>query len=103
MLAVFLGISLVVWGFICLLIAALYMVFYPRPKRATQTGLSGRWRPFILRWFHSIVWLLLGLSCLMWGEYIPGKTVLANILALVALLIYMTFMVTLVRERRSQR
>jgi hypothetical protein len=101
LLSVFLGISFMVWGFICLLIAAIYVIFYPRSKNETHPGSDRKCRHLILRWFHSTVWLLLGLSCFMWGEYIPGGTRLANILALLSLLIYVTFTVTLVIERRS--
>lgn len=103
MLSVFLGISFMAWGFICLLIAVVYMIFYPHPGNETQSGSDRKWRYLILRWFHSLVWLLLGLSCFMWGDYIPGGTVLANILALFSLLIYLTFMVTLALERKIQR
>jgi hypothetical protein len=103
MLAVFLGISLMAWGFICLLIAAIYMIFYPHPKKVTHTDSYRKGRYVILRWFHSIVWLLLGISCFMWGDYIPGKTVLANILALLSLLIYVIFVVTIAMERKAQR
>lgn len=102
MLSVFPGISFMVLGFVCLLIAVVYMIFYPHSKNEIQSGSRRKWRYLILRWFHSIVWLLLGLSCFIWGEYIPVRTKLANILALLSLLIYVTFMVTLVIERRSQ-
>ena len=92
-----------VWGFICLSIAVLYLAFYPHSKNEILSGSSHKWRYLILRWFHSIVWLLLALSCFMWGEYIPGRTALANILALLSLLFYLTFMVALVLERKARR
>lgn len=102
MLAVFLGISFTVWGFICLLLAAIYMIFYPHPKKEARPDSYRKWRYLILRWCHSIVWLLLGLACFMWGGYIPGRTVLANIPAFLSLLIYVTFMGTLAMERQAQ-
>jgi hypothetical protein len=103
MLSVFLGISFMVWGFVCLSIAVVYMFFHPHSKTELQSASPRNQRYFILRWFHSVVWFLLGLSCFMWGDYIPGRTALANILALLSLLFYIIFMAALVIERKARR
>lgn len=103
MIAAFLGIPLIVWGSLCLLVALLYMVIHPHPDKEAHQGSDRKLRRLILRWAHSFVWLLLGLACFMWGDYVPGGTTLANILALLSLLIYVTFMVTFLLGRGLKR
>lgn len=85
----FLGISFFVWGGVCLVVAAIWAIF--SPSRAVSS--AGAY--FILRWFHSLVWLLLALSCFVRG-FSPGAG-LANLLALAALGMYVVFIATLTR------
>lgn len=93
-----LGIPLSTWGIVCLGVAVLYFFFWPKPKAADQPPRSPRTH-FVLRWFHSIVWLLLGAACFLWAG---GSSTLANVLALLALALYLVFVVTLLGERRAR-
>ncbi len=53
----------------------------------------------VLRWFHALVWALLGLSALMRG-YVNDATTLADTVAGAALTLYVVYVVTLARARR---
>lgn len=94
-----LGIPLTTWGIVCLGVAVVYFFFWPKPKAADQPPRSPRTH-FVLRWFHSIVWLLLSTACFLWAA---GSSTLANGLALLALALYVIFVVTLLAERRASR
>ena len=96
----FLGVPLPIWGVLCLGVAALYFFVWPKPK---TDGRAQRRSPrvhFVLRWFHSVVWLLLAVACFLWAS---GGSALADALALLALLVYLAFMLTLLAERRSRQ
>ena len=96
----FLGISWLAGGLLCLLIAGIYVVVWPRPLVAAA---HSSWNRLVLRWFHALVWVLLAGSFFVRGEYVSGGRGVANILALGALVSYAIFMVTLIRARRANR
>jgi hypothetical protein len=96
----FLGMPLIIWGALCLLVAAVYTIVYPRSKIEGQR-VRPLWRFLILRWFHALVWVLLASSCFIWAEYLPGGDALAKALALLALLLYLVFIFTLALHRRT--
>ena len=85
-------------GSVCLIVAAIYGVFWPRPKPGT---LRPRWRQVVLRWGHTAVWLVLALSFFIRGADTPGIAGQANVLALAGGLLYAVFIVTAVINRRS--
>lgn len=97
----FLGVSLLIWGCLCLMVALIYLFISPRLIKRRQSPYA-KWRYLVLRWFHSLVWLLLALSCFLWGEYLNGGAVLANVLALLSLAIYLVFIVTFIVDRKAQ-
>jgi hypothetical protein len=79
---------------VCLIIAVVY--FFVRPG---WKGLQGAqrhrslWFKFILRWFHSLTWVLFAAACFL----------RAKLPAAFAAGVYLTFLVTLVHERGSRR
>ena len=56
-----LGVNWAVWGGVCLLVAAIYTLVWPRPGQAACPA----WRRAVLRWAHALVWLALGVSCFL--------------------------------------
>jgi hypothetical protein len=91
------GIPLVYWGLFCLVIAAIYFVVWPRPNPARPTPRSGT-RQFILRYFHSLVWLLLAAAAFAAAFAIGGGW----LSALLGLAAYIVFMVVFVRDRQEE-
>ena len=91
----FLGISLILWSALCLGVAVVYAFVWPKPRAPRPA-----WSAFVLRWFHSLVWALLATACLLWAASIPSM--LAQGLALLALVFYSVFMVTFLRDRQRQ-
>ena len=100
--AALLGVPLVVWGCLCSLVAAVYLIYSPRPGGAGRRATDTAWRRLVLRWFHPLVWLLLGLSFFMWGGYVAGGAALAIVLAVASLITYAVFIGTFIRERKSR-
>jgi hypothetical protein len=96
----FLGIPWLVGAFVCLAVAALYVVIWPRPQVAAARS---AWSRLVLRWFHPLVWLLLAGSFFTRATSSAGGAGLAAILAVGALVCYGVFMITLIRARRSPR
>jgi len=89
------GIPLVVWGALCLLLAAIWMIVWPHGKANADDGL----RFVILRWFHALVWLLLALAAFLAAFNLLGGAATARIVAFLALITYLVFMVTLTTNR----
>lgn len=91
----FLGIPLLAWSGLALLVAVLFAFVWPRRRVNAATSRSAY---LILRWSHSFVWLLLAASLFVRATGILGGPGTANILALMALVIYLVFMITLMRK-----
>ncbi len=62
------------------------------PRSAGATGLEY----VVLRWFHSLVWVLLGLAALA-RQFLPTNERLAGALAQLALVVYVVYFITFVR------
>lgn len=88
----FLGLPLFVWGGLCLVVALAFTVFWPSSKVGADTSAL---RYLVLRWFHALVWLLLALSCFIRGAGVSGGAGAANLVALVALPVYLVFVAVL--------
>jgi hypothetical protein len=91
-----LGISWFGWGGLCLAVAALYWVAWPKPHPERREPRPA-WAGVVLRWFHSLVWVLLALACALWGFQFPAP---ASWLGRFALLIYLVFLGVAVWDRR---
>jgi drug/metabolite transporter (DMT)-like permease len=86
------GVPWLVWTGVCLVVAAVYVVVWPRPK-----GSAPAWRRLLLRWAHAVVWLALAGSCLVRAA--SGPSLVADALAQGAAVVYATFLGTVVISR----
>lgn len=86
----FLGVPLSLYGIPCLLLAFAFLFAWPY-KSAPDHG----WRRLVLRWGHSIVWLLLGFAAFTGGTGGSNGLVIAKILAALALIVYVVFVIVL--------
>jgi hypothetical protein len=93
----FLGVPCLVWGLLCVAVAVIFTVIWPRGKRP---GKESALPSLILRWFHALVWVLLAVSFFLREGKVLGGPSTANVLALLALLVYLIFMGTLLRSSR---
>lgn len=94
----FLDIPWTIWGTLCIVIGIIYTILWPRAgKKVKRTSLQY----FVIRWFHGIVWFLLGISCFLRTD--KNDIGISNGLALLALLMYLFFIGTLIRERLSHK
>lgn len=91
----FLGIPFTVWGVLCLAIAAAFASFWPQAK---VTGDTSTFRYLLLRWGHAAVWGLLAVAALLRGLGGSGVTVVSQVSALLALVVYFAFVAALVRN-----
>ena len=93
--AAFLGIPAPVWGGICLGFAVLFAVLWP--SRLIAAGIPR----LLLRWGHSAVWAVLAIWLFL-RSWIPDLGGVANLLPLLAGLLYAAFLVSLVTAARRQ-
>ncbi|MDQ3848995.1 MAG: hypothetical protein M3296_00045 [Actinomycetota bacterium] len=82
----FIGVSWLAWAAVAAVASALFTVIQIPRQTPHTTGPTH----FILRWAHSITWLLLALSFLIRG-LAPGLTGLADAVGLTALGAYIAF------------
>jgi hypothetical protein len=97
------GLPWYVWGLLCLAIAAVYLAVWPRPSYKSGAPARPPWRQFVLRWFHSLVWVLLALACFVQSGQIAGGGAVGGALAVLAGLLYLVFMAALVADLRVRR
>lgn len=92
-----LGIPLVFWGLGCLAIAVAYYRIWPQPiPKRTQP--RTQWQHIVLRYFHSLVWVLLAAGCFLAGAgYNVGLWVAA-----LALPVYIVFLVMVIQDRNRE-
>lgn len=81
-----------VWMIICLAVAAIYILVWPRDLAPAD---SASLRFVVLRWFHPLAWLLLAASCAIRMSSLPAKTRIANAVALLAIPAAAAFFFTL--------
>ncbi len=94
----FLGIPLTIVSLVCFGIAVAYYFIWPKPK-AGQTRTPTQ--QVILRYAHSLVWVLLAVACLIWA--VDSQSGFAIILALAALGTYVLFMTTFITSQKMSR
>lgn len=90
----FLNIPWPIWGIGALVVASIFAVFVPRRDMVSRLeGITF----IIVRWFHSLVWLLLALFCFL--HAIPDATInrLAEPAAALAGITYLIYMLTFVK------
>ncbi len=86
----FLGIPAVVWSLLALVIAAIFVYVWPSDKVPGDTTSI---RYLILRWGHTLVWVLIASFILLRSV---GASTFANLLAALAGVTYLAFVATLV-------
>lgn len=79
-------------------VAAVYAVVYPKPVQGQPA--REPFRAWVLRWGHSVVWVLMAAGCLLAND---GRMLLAKTSAWCALGIYILFMTLLVSEKMALR
>lgn len=90
----FLNISWWIWGILALVVALVFAVFVPAAKKVNALqGLTF----VVVRWFHSLVWVLLALSFFLRGTQNETAVSLADPIGLAAGIVYVVYMVTFVR------
>ena len=94
----FLGVPLVIWGVVCLGVAALYYFVWPEPE--ADSAPRPAWMRLVLRWFHSLVWLLLAAACFLQSA---GVSEIGRTVGGIGLLVYVVFMVTAAIDRSKRR
>ncbi len=72
-------------------VVAIVFVFVV-PRSADVTGPEY----LVLRWFHALVWVLLGLAALA-RQFLPTNERLAGAVAQLALVVYVVYLITFVR------
>jgi hypothetical protein len=81
----FLGIPFLFWGIACLVAAGVFAVAWPRKQVIQPEGIQY----FIVRWGHALVWVFLGVSCLIRAL---GTSGVADVVAFLALPTYAAFL-----------
>ena len=81
------GVPLVIWGALCLVLTAVWIVVWPHDKASAVDGL----RFLILRWFHALVWLLLAIAAFIAAFNVLGGASTSRIVAFLALMTYLVF------------
>lgn len=93
----FLGVPWLVWSAVAFLVAVVYAFVWPG-KRVTVSTSTLQY--LILRWGHTLVWLLLGLAALL-RAIVPGASPKPSIyMAISALAVYIMFNLTLVTSKQ---
>ena len=92
-----LGIPLIFWGLGCGAVAVAYYRIWPQPSPKRSQPRT-QWQHIVLRYFHSLVWILLAAGCFLAGAgYNIGLWVAA-----LALPVYILFLVMLVQDRNRE-
>lgn len=90
----FLNVPMVVWGALALAVAGVFaFVITPSPRVNALDSLTF----FIVRWFHSIVWVLLAASFFLRATGNPSFHGVANLLAAGGGITYAIYLFTVVR------
>ncbi|MBF8285253.1 MAG: hypothetical protein HW378_4168 [Anaerolineales bacterium] len=95
------GIPFYLWGVVCLGVAAIYTAIWPKPKPGAPARPA--WRQFILRWFHTLVWVLLAGACWARATGWANAPFWSNRLGLTGLAVYLIFLTTFVMDRHLSR
>lgn len=84
----FLDLPYFVWAVVALVIAIIFAFIWPQKAVTTTMG----FRYFIIRWGHSLTWVLLAVSFFLRGIN-PSLNGIANLIAAAGGITYLTFIV----------
>jgi hypothetical protein len=93
----FLGLSYYLWGIIGVLLAVVFAFIAPR-----EQGKMSQTKYIIVRWFHSLVWLLLALSFFLRGTENPTAIRAADIVAISGGIVYAIYFINTVRSMKQE-
>ena len=91
------GIPIILIGLGCFVIAAIFFFVWPRLAAKNYKQLS--WRHYILHYFHSLAWILLGMA----GIVLRRSAILAAVLVLLGIVVYIVFISAWVQARRASK
>ncbi|MDQ5874130.1 MAG: hypothetical protein M3526_01965 [Actinomycetota bacterium] len=94
----FIGVSWFVWAGLACLLACMFTVFQIPKQTPQTTGFTY----FVLRWFHSVTWLLVAISFLIRG-LAPARSAIADAVGLAGLGAYIAFRLAASRTTRTLR
>ncbi|MEO8426414.1 MAG: hypothetical protein ABI651_04800 [Verrucomicrobiota bacterium] len=92
-----------IWGAVSLVVAAVYSFWAPGLSAKAVVASLSLWQYFILRWFHPLVWVVLAASFFFRGSSLAHRRYVANVLALIALALYVMFLLTFAIFRMRQK
>mgnify|MGYP005852729671 CR=1 FL=1 len=81
------------FGLLCYVIAAVWIFVWPKPKAGEPPRSFGR--HFILRWFHSLAWVLLAVFFITFARF----PFVAGIFGVLALVVYLIFVATFLQKQ----
>jgi hypothetical protein len=85
-----LGIPYLAWGVVGLALAVLWIFVWPQKNDVLKNSPQY----FILRWFHTLVWLFLSAAGFLSYFNVLGGRYTAQLMSLLALITYLIFMAT---------
>jgi hypothetical protein len=100
------GMPLFTVGLICLGLAALWYFVWPKDKTPAPFKQLPNYRPrtawthSVLRWFHTLVWMLLAAACFFADA---GQSTLVTACLLLAGVLYVVFVVALLKDGQRQK
>jgi hypothetical protein len=92
------GLPLWAWGVVALGIGTAYLFVWPKPHPLRQTPRTP-FAAFMLRWGHALVWASIGAGCFLGAA---GYSLAGQILAALAVPLYLVFMVVFVQDRQTE-
>lgn len=101
-----LGISLFTLGLVCLGLAVLWYFVWPKERTPEPLRKLPEYRPrpawmqSVLRWFHALAWVMLAAMCWFLDA---AQTTLASASALIAGIMYVTFVVALIKDGQRRK
>jgi hypothetical protein len=96
----FLGVRYLIWAVVCVLIAVVYALVWPRPKSPEHAKSRGPIARVVLRWFHSLTWSFLAGACIVGDAMGSGA---GDWLALAALATYFFFLAVFLVDHAKQK
>lgn len=77
---------------VCVAIALVYSFLWPGRKNAARVAQLPFYQRIVLRWFHSLTWLVIAAACLLWSKPI----------AILAAVVYLIYLWVVNRARPAQ-
>ena len=87
-------------GVLCSGVSVVFFMVWPKPKSPQQGAARSIGAHIVLRWFHSLVWVIFALACFFWAGAMQH---VAARLSVLSLLIYCVFLITLKADRKTER